>query len=446
MSRVASRWLVASSALAAVLLIGWTVGGASGAATGGSGRSIAVATVAGRVSGGSVSQTPVSAEPVPGIRFVVQQHPGANNSVFVARLSVTANVACGPRSTLSSGELPGELVVGSDGRVSGTLHARTVSVTFSGVVNSQSVLQGTVRVVQVGRSGCDSGPLTWLGRFVFAQPHIRFVRLPRVVGLTLAAATGRLRARGLRVAPGGDVRYAAVPPFSPYSNRVTVVPSSGAGLHVVGEEAPAVGQVPVGSEIDLITVRAPGGQQALIGESIAQFKLSSDQRTVTFAFESQPASCRPLDHVDVIARKRWVIADIALSATTDNCQQLPLVRRTVKLQLPSRLNGRPILPYAPAFARHDLLDVHAFHWNSRDCSQPCGYLAAGGRIAIINYTDGVCAKLASVNATVRNRTARITLYEGDTQTFFPCADVGYSEVTIIHLPRPATRIVDGTPP
>ena len=122
------------------------------------------------------------------------------------------------------------------------------------------------------------------------------------------------------------------------------------------------------------------------------------------------------------------------------------MQRSVQLRLPSRLNGKPILPSVPAFPRHDLIFVRPFHWNSQDCFQPCGYLTPDHRTAIINYTDGACAKLTGITTRIHNGVALITLYQGETQTFFALITIGYGEVTFIRLPHQVRRIVDGPPP
>jgi hypothetical protein len=112
---------------------------------------IDVVAASGTVTGGLVSQTPVPGQPVPEIRFVVQQWPGTDRTAFVADLELSANVACYGTTSLSTGQLAGKLPIDPSGQFGGTLTSTSgLSVSIEGEVGPAGTPSGTARLVQPG--------------------------------------------------------------------------------------------------------------------------------------------------------------------------------------------------------------------------------------------------------------------------------------------------------
>lgn len=270
-------------------------------------------------------------------------------------------------------------------------------------------------------------------------PSSKIVRVPQLVGLTLGAAERRLLARGLRWAEPGALRYQPPRLADAFQQHAVVVAASGADRRVVGQALSAGVLTPIGSVVALTTVRAPGSPQLTLPAEIRTLSLARDGRTLTIGFREGPARCRPLDHVDLVPHSGWVVADVQIviadSPTCDGSG--PSAARTVRVQLPAALAGRPILDLEPTFPRGGLIDPRPSPWLR-------GYINPDRRTATVEYLAGVCDKLASVDATVSGGVARVTVYEGLTQTLLPCAAVGFVQETFVRLPRAARALVDGT--
>jgi hypothetical protein len=195
----------------------------------------------------------------------------------------------------------------------------------------------------------------------------------------------------------------------------------------------------VGSRVGLTTVRAPGEPQYAAPVPARAFALSRDGRTLTVRFSELPARCRPIDHVDLVARPRWIIVQVmVVVAESPRCDASSSVPRSVQLELPSPLRGRPILTQQPVFPRTDVIAPFPISWG--------GYLSPDHRTAVIGFVYGVCGVLAGVEATVTGGVAHVTVYEGATQTFLPCIDIGFSGETYVRLTRPARALADAVPP
>jgi hypothetical protein len=266
------------------------------------------------------------------------------------------------------------------------------------------------------------------------------VRVPRLVGLKLGVAEHRLHGRGLTSDTAGGRRYAPASPPGAFQDHVAVVPSTGADRRVVGQDVPAGLRVAAGSTVGLTTVRAPGDPQAALPALVHAFALGRDGRALTVRFRDLPARCRPIDHVELVTRARWIFVQLlVVAADSPGCDRLSSVSRSVRLELPSSLMGRPILTQQPTFPRTDLIAPSVAPWSG-------GYLSPDHRTAVITFLYGACDVLARVDATVAGGVAHVTLYEGATQTFFPCIAIGYFGETFVRLPRPARALAGAAYP
>ncbi len=139
-------------------------------------------------------------------------------------------------------------------------------------------------------------------------------------------------------------------------------------------------------------IRSAGPPQNTFAESVGAFVLGRDDRTLTIRFRELPARCRPLDHVDVVPHARWVVVRvIIILADPPACQQSPEVWRSVRLVLPSRLAGRPLLNSEPVFPGTQVIAPSPVPWS--------GYLSPDHRTAVINFLLGACEVLAGTRAT-----------------------------------------------
>ncbi|MGO9972662.1 MAG: PASTA domain-containing protein [Solirubrobacteraceae bacterium] len=348
---------------------------------------------------------------------------------------------CGDSTSLSSGPFASELPIDASGGFQGTLSSTGgLEVSIAGMLSPDGGFTGSARMLSSGAGYaplCDTGPLTWTAAYQFAPtPAPILVRVPQLVGLTLGAAERHLRELGLDAAPPDAPRYEPASSPDAYQNDVVAVRSDGADLRVVGQDLAPGTQVAVGSWVGLSTVRAPGPPQNTFAESVGAFALARDDRTLTIRFRELPARCRPLDHVDVVPHSRWVIVRvIIILADSPACQQSPELWRSVRLVLPSRLAGRPLLNSEPVFPDPQVIASSPVPWS--------GYLSPDHRTAVINFLYGACEVLAGIKATVTNGIAHITIYEGATQTFLPCVAIGLFGETYVRLPRAAQTLAGG---
>ena len=273
------------------------------------------------------------------------------------------------------------------------------------------------------------------------------VVVPSLVGLKLGVAERRLRAKGLSTGwPPDAHRYEPATRAEAFRNHALFVPGSGAELRVTGQDVSPGQRVAVGTTVGLTTVRAPGSPQVALAATPLGFVLARDGRTLTLRFRDEGGRCRPLDDVEVLPRAHWIVVQaLVVEADVPSCRD---ASRSVRLVLPSRVAGRPILTLEPTLPQAGLIAPAPAPapWSG-------GYLTPDHRTAVVTFLYGACTKLAGISATVIGGVAHVTLYEGGTQSpvaypiqpYFVCIAIAYFGETFVRLPRRA-RLLAGAGP
>jgi hypothetical protein len=270
------------------------------------------------------------------------------------------------------------------------------------------------------------------------------VHVPKLVGKPRTHAEALLAERGLRykqVAP--SARYELPAGVDGTGDALTVVPEGQTPDRIVtGQDLPPGTPRLPGDRVEFSTSPLPAGNdRGPYPVELARTSLAGDGRSLTVRLANTPFSdaCRPLDHVDVAPRKRYVLVTPYVNLTDDGGECVRR-RRTVSLELGQAAAGRPFVERVPTPPRDNLFDVRARPWTR-------ARLESGGRYAVVYFWGGLgCDVLSHATVTPRGEhRAALTLFSGNASKSGVCPAVAVYYMTLVRIPDALVgrRVVDG---
>jgi hypothetical protein len=269
---------------------------------------------------------------------------------------------------------------------------------------------------------------------------------PNLVGKPRTQAEALLAEQGLRYKPRRpSSRYELPKGVLGIGDALTVVPEEQSPDRLVtGQDTPPGTGVPGAPVFFSTSPRPPGSNRRPVQIEIARTSLASDDRSLVVGLASAKwaDSCRPLDHVDVAPRDRFVLVTPYVNVT-DEAGPCVQRRRTVSLVLHRNAGGKPIVERRPLPPRDNLFHVASTPWERVR-------LESAGRYAVVYFSPpSGCHTYSHATVTPRGQKAVLTIYSGtsgENPSF--CAIVTWRNLVLVRIPdslvgRP---IVDGYEP
>jgi hypothetical protein len=236
--------------------------------------------------------------------------------------------------------------------------------------------------------------------------------VPNLVGKPRTEAETLLAQQQLRYKPRRpSSRYELPQGVLGLGDTLTVVPEEQAPDRLVtGQDRPPGTFAGSGSRVEFSTSpHPPGKNRRPAAIEIARTSLASDGRSLAVGLAPSlfVDSCRPLDHVDIAPRDRFVLVTPYVNVT-DEAGSCVRRTRTVSLALRRATGGRPVVERVPVPPRDGLFHVRSVRWERVR-------LESAGRYAVAYFrpADG-CYTYSHATVKPRGQRAALTIYAGTT--------------------------------